>query len=538
MKKFLSFPSLVVFAMFFIIGGKGLYAQTYIDVPGAQNTNTLYDSVMAHQGEDVIYRLQGGPNGLYSLDKTVIDTTGVPLKIIGDGVEPAPRIVPMNNGSSFNSIAPIGDLYLENIILVGRSFQHYTQEKGVIKTIGERVTFRLKNVRIEWGNIIRAQGKNVDLLAEDCMFINNPGPGESMAWYNRAAMDSGKTVFRNCTFAISGRGLYSKSGASAPHNLTVEHCTFYLIKTPYGGGPFVKNVVWKNNLFIDCNFTGYDRSQPVYDNYTEERFPLEYFVIDTIGEDLMPDRSFSINNNVFWLSQGFKDKLAALNRTEYVVINPRSQTVLAALDSGFYENNIEFTIDPQLEQPIPSDDTMWDTLMTYIENMYEVEEPFHDWRWYNDDTPDKDWDYKVWPYAWSLKPTNEELWDKGDDGYPVGDLNWFPSEIKQAWLAGQDNPLAIEDDGSNIIKSFSLEQNYPNPFNPTTTIKFSTPISEKVKLSVYNVLGQEVKVLVNKRYNSGNHTVEFKAADLASGVYIYRLKAGDFTSYKKMILMK
>ncbi len=538
MKKILSFSGLIIFTMLLLIGGKGLNAQTYVDVPGAQNTNSLYDSVMAHQGEDVIYRLQGGANGLYSINKTIQDTTGVPLRFVSDGVEPPPRIVPMNNGKSFVSILPVGDLYLENIILVGRSFQHYVQTKGVIKSIGERAKFRLKNVRIEWGNIIRAQGKNIDLLAEDCLFINKI-EGERMAWYNRAEMDSGKTVFRNCTFALSGRGFYSKSGKAAPHNMTVEHCTFYLVTNPYGGGPFVKNVVWKNNLFVDCQMYGYDRSQPKFDNYPEEKFPLDYFQIDTINAEtgLMSDRSFSINNNVFWLSQPIKDKLSALGRTEFVVVNPRSQLVIDQLDNCFYKDNIEFTVDPQFENPIPSSDAMWDSLMLDITNMYEVEEPFHDWRWYTDNTPDKDWDYEVWPYPLSLKPQNEALWAAGDDGFPVGDLNWFDDAVKKAWMDGGNNPLGIRENGG-IIESYSLEQNYPNPFNPTTEITFAIPVSGNTTLAIYNILGQKVKTLVSKEMSAGSYTYQFDASTLSSGTYFYKLQSNDYSSIKKMILLK
>jgi hypothetical protein len=85
---------------------------------------------------------------------------------------------------------------------------------------------------------------------------------------------------------------------------------------------------------------------------------------------------------------------------------------------------------------------------------------------------------------------------------------------------------------------FSLEQNYPNPFNPTTTIKFALPVESKVKINVYNSIGQLVETLVNKEMESGYHEINFDASRLASGVYLYQLQAGDFISSKKMILIK
>jgi hypothetical protein len=86
--------------------------------------------------------------------------------------------------------------------------------------------------------------------------------------------------------------------------------------------------------------------------------------------------------------------------------------------------------------------------------------------------------------------------------------------------------------------SFNLGQNYPNPFNPTTKISWQTPKGGLQTLTVYDVLGREVATLVNEYKRAGKHEVEFNASNLPSGVYIYRLQAGDFVQTKKMILMK
>jgi hypothetical protein len=85
---------------------------------------------------------------------------------------------------------------------------------------------------------------------------------------------------------------------------------------------------------------------------------------------------------------------------------------------------------------------------------------------------------------------------------------------------------------------FSLEQNYPNPFNPTTTIKYAVPKAVNVELKVYDILGREVKTLVNAARNPGYYEVQFNAVNLASGVYFYRLKAGDYIKTSKMLLLK
>lgn len=91
---------------------------------------------------------------------------------------------------------------------------------------------------------------------------------------------------------------------------------------------------------------------------------------------------------------------------------------------------------------------------------------------------------------------------------------------------------------SQIPRGYSLEQNYPNPFNPVTKINFSIAKPSNVKLTVYNILGQKVITLVDKFMNAGVYSVDFNASNLASGVYLYGIEAGDFKAYKKMILLK
>jgi Secretion system C-terminal sorting domain len=85
-----------------------------------------------------------------------------------------------------------------------------------------------------------------------------------------------------------------------------------------------------------------------------------------------------------------------------------------------------------------------------------------------------------------------------------------------------------------------LEQNYPNPFNPTTSIKYSIPVGTygRTSLRVYDLLGREVAVLVNERKAPGSYTVQFNGSGLASGVYFYRLTAGDFVATKKLLMLR
>ena len=101
-----------------------------------------------------------------------------------------------------------------------------------------------------------------------------------------------------------------------------------------------------------------------------------------------------------------------------------------------------------------------------------------------------------------------------------------------------DHPSGIADYVNDFPQNYHLDQNYPNPFNPSTTIKFRIPNSEFTTLKVYNILGKEVATLVSKKMNPGNYTYTFDGKNLASGVYYYKLVAGDFGEVKKMILLK
>ncbi len=91
---------------------------------------------------------------------------------------------------------------------------------------------------------------------------------------------------------------------------------------------------------------------------------------------------------------------------------------------------------------------------------------------------------------------------------------------------------------NNIPKQYFLEQNFPNPFNPTTTIIYELPITSHVSLTVYDVLGRDVAILVNEEQSSGKHSITFNASSLSSGVYFYRLISGNGIEMKKMQLIR
>ena len=118
---------------------------------------------------------------------------------------------------------------------------------------------------------------------------------------------------------------------------------------------------------------------------------------------------------------------------------------------------------------------------------------------------------------------NMESIEIADHGVYLGDLNNIVLSIK---------------DKSKGILSYCLYQNFPNPFNPTTKIKYKIPEFSNVKLTVYDVLGKEIKILVNEEKPAGNYAVEFNGTGLPSGVYFYRIETAKYSDTKKFVLLK
>lgn len=129
-------------------------------------------------------------------------------------------------------------------------------------------------------------------------------------------------------------------------------------------------------------------------------------------------------------------------------------------------------------------------------------------------------------------------WDISESDFYILAENQNNLRTKLIKLNIKSIPTNLELESLIEEKDFLLSQNYPNPFNPATTINYGLPFESKVKLEVYNILGQRVGVLVNKVQKPGNYKIEFNGNGLASGLYFYRIQAGTFTNVKKMILIK
>ncbi len=144
---------------------------------------------------------------------------------------------------------------------------------------------------------------------------------------------------------------------------------------------------------------------------------------------------------------------------------------------------------------------------------------------------------------------HDSLWENSFQSFYTYDANGnessdlFQNWNDSAWVNSSRDIFSYQSvtavkETPKLPNQFSLSQNYPNPFNPTTQITFTLPKASNVTLTVYNVLGQQIATLVNGKNEPGEHSVSWNALNIPSGVYFYRIVAGDFVQTKKMVLMK
>jgi hypothetical protein len=234
----------------------------------------------------------------------------------------------------------------------------------------------------------------------------------------------------------------------------------------------------------------------------------------------LPVRNIVVRNNNVWWDQAYKDLWVKWKDSTKApgIFTPTLMKLLSDSTKAYYTEPLTF------KTPPPGIFNFIDSAIGYPTSTSLPE----NWCWTYQDANGQG------PINVSYG-TTAQSYTKGDGGFPVGDLNWYPTR-KAAWL---NYITGVEDQSSGMIPTtYSLEQNYPNPFNPSTTIGFTMPKSNHISLKVFNMLGQVVATLVDEEYVAGAHEVRFDASALSSGIYFYTLKSKDFSVTKKMMLVK
>jgi hypothetical protein len=484
------------------------------------------------------------------------NTKGAPLRIFaaeGPGAKPLIIMAVNQTGASDDFAYCEGDAYFKDLYISG-SDNLGKQNRYTMAIYGDKRRIILDGVHIDQArqSHIRTYGTNCNIFFYNCELRNSidlaaPSNGR---FFDARGLMADTILWQNNTIYLNSQRMFRMDGAIVK-NLIFDHNTFY--QNGYGGttssgtklsggietGKVVKARI-TNNIFQDINVEALRHPKTLNPS---DRMPIIH--VDSIKADTLfteSARNWAVRNNAYGWYSGYKTFWATIDTVKPpAFIGPYGDSAFFRSKSNFVQtNNFEEWI--QFSDPPPAD-----SLLNYVKHKFRT-------NFDNKANPDTRADRNGYgdlvskpgtfgpetnPFKFDY-PTTQKAYTAGDGGYPLGDLNWFPSR-KAAWL--QSKYTAVEGAGT-IATSYELSQNYPNPFNPTTQIRYTLPKAAQITLTIYNALGQEiVKLVDNQNHEAGTYTAAWNGRDasgalLTSGVYFYQLKTGNAVITQKMVMVK
>lgn len=541
---------LIVVAM--MMFSLSLYAQDTVNV--APGKGTLYEAVNDAANLGKVFKLQRG--GVYILDQIVEPSPDAPFVLIGEaGPKDTPpavlqRLTEPGGAEWQRNIVAATDVTLENIAVVG-----YTpideQYRFTVRMTKSNTKLVINNCffQNQWGHTFHlvADSVAVDFTNNICWGTTQPSNWQNGWLWQGGGVEPGLLNITNNTFFMQG-SVIGYNGALIPQ-IIFDHNTVAYTNREWVYPDPVENAQYTNNIFYNAAMRGFVGPREAW-GYSDGDFSddadgdslVGLINIDTLGTWIEGiddnQREVIYSNNLRFTTQEVLDWQTGLTASYQPTMNEKTASMFEDFAGMVAENNIEESMDPEFANLPPSESI----LAPYFANTegrrneaLRSENWPEDWAW--------DWDDSrtailSWPPPIDLKPENMSVWEAGSDGYPLGDLNWFGEDVRMAWEDGLTSPVGVEKVEGQVPTNYSLEQNYPNPFNPTTIISYSIPAKSNVTLSVFNLLGQKVMTLFSGVQSAGSYNVDFNASKLTSGIYVYQIQAGNFTSSKKMMLIK
>ena len=420
-------------------------------------------------------------------------------------------------------------------------------------------------------------GYNITL--KNCYFVNMNGwPCRRSGGVLDFFSDMDTLLVENCTH-INGQGSMYRLRGNYPndpakfkriifnHN-TFVNCAGYTFMNPGDQN----NMSLTNNIFVNCNIQSYSDFIYTHDlgEVDPDNLPMGLVNVypDSVDVANNTPRKFLCQDNLVYWDPSLVDIDSTLNanaidgitnwQSQMIIMNTRTDSMFKHLDP-YSSTPYSYLVTDTWKNQLPAFTDTRDLFTTQLANLKTFAISTVDttsgymytlptWRVIN--TGSNDFLNSDWPIPVDLSYTDVDLQTAGINGFPIGDLNWFPDK-KAQWLAQRDAEYsyinaelnsgqvisAVHTENSLPVK-FQLQQNYPNPFNPTTIIKYQIPVNSYITLKVYDILGNLVKTLVDNYQAQGEYSINFNAANLASGVYFYRFQAGDYSAVKKLLLLK
>ena len=380
--------------------------------------------------------------------------------------------------------------------------------------------------------VIRIDHNYCSVFASDCIAHNfgNANFNGRFIDARSALMDS--VVVQNCTFFNFFHCIINKFGGWERY-VKFDHITVYnLMRSPLR---IVEcpDITITNSLFIQTGFIGCENSWKTFRESSEyaltdrdhwTRIEIAPLVQDTFLVDLGLTQQIDMSNNNFWLDTSVYDAFAD-------TVHPYMNVDIFSYDyEGFGE----------LGALIAEDTLTWISENPgFVKAPAVKAEEMHNAVFQGSTAYEVGMDYSDPPYDFTYS-TSSESYTAAAGGFPLGDLNWFPDK-KAEWDAWIETN--VEKSCNSALADFRLEQNYPNPFNPLTQIEYSISKADHVSLVVYNMLGQKVRTLVDKKQVAGAYTIKWDGTDdfgmsLAGGIYFCKLLVADETYTQKMTLLK
>lgn len=572
------------------VKGDTLVIKTYNDYGNQANslyTALIADTVSVPAGR--VYELQA--NGFYPLANNPNSSTQHATMIVGSDrrmiatnsdMNSAPPLITGNVGSSSNAggIGANGNLTIRNCNLVpaasdGTLNWAYTGTGGAnLKIVFDNCLFE----RTRW-IFLGLFNANCDITFSNCYFVNMSGqPCRRNGGVLDGFQPQNSLTVENCTH-IAAQGSvyklrdYTYNRVIFNHNTFVNCAGYIFLNLGYQS-----NMSVTNNMFINSNIQAYPRMQSIDSGEQDlDWLPMGLVNVfpDSVNVANATKRKTLVQGNLAYWAPYLNDMTSTLNtaalngvtnwQSQMIVANTRTDSMFKHL--GRFSGSVySYLVTDTWKNKLPAFTKPENLFSTAVGGALRDLKVFAlatvdtgaagsaavlpDWRLVN--VGPTFYVYSDWPIPVNLSYSDADLKTAGIGGFPIGDLNWFPTE-KTAWQAQRAIELAkiqnamdagglvsVNDrnDNSTQPDGFKLQQNYPNPFNPSTTIGFTIPKAGNVSLKVFNILGEEVATLVNGFKAAQTYEVTFDATRLTSGVYFYTLRSEGQTLTRKMALVK